>query len=110
MLLQSSMQKVRDAARRNMITLSSMDLDIRNQIAIRRRSNLGPWEAGVRTLEDAALARLAEAARRITEVDGFASQQKPTSAYVSADLGSEAIVAVSELLQAAEASFPPRVQ
>ena len=112
-LLLPVFQKVREAAARmsrNMRTLLSMDLGVPGQIAMRRRSNLGDWEAGVRALEDAALARLGEAAQRIAEVDAFAAQQKPTSAYVSADLGSEAITAVSELLRAAEASFPPRVQ
>jgi len=112
MLLLPAMQKVREAAARmrNTITLLSMDVGVPGQIAMRRRSNLGDWEAGVRALEDAALARLGEAARRIAEVDAFAAQQKLTSAYVSADLGSEAINAVSELLRAAESSFPPRVQ
>ena len=110
MLLLPAMQKVREAAARMRQQITLLSMDIPGQIAIRRRSNLGDWEAGARALEDAALARLAEASRRIAEVDAFAAQQKPTSAYVSADLGSEAIAAVSELLRAAEASFPPRVQ
>lgn len=109
-LLLPKVQKVREAAAhmRQQITLLSMD--VARQTAIRRGSNLGDWEAGVRVLEDAALARLGEAAQRIAEVDAFAAQQKLTSAYVSADLGSEAIAAVSELLRAAQSSFPPRVQ
>jgi hypothetical protein len=103
-------QKVREAAARMRQQITLLSMDVSRQMAIRRRSNLGAWEPGIRTLEDAAMARLGEAAQRIAEVDAFASQQKLTSAYVSADLGSEAIAAVSEILRAAESSFPPRQQ
>lgn len=102
------MQKVREAAARMRQQVTLLSMDVSRQMAIRRRSSLGDWEAGIRVLEDAALARLDEAAQRINEVDAFAAQQKTTSAYVSADLGSEAITAASEILRAAESSFPPR--
>lgn len=107
-LLLPVVPKVREAASRMRQQITLLSMDVSRQIAIRRRSNLGDWEAGVRVLEDAALARLGEAAQRIAEVDAFAAQQKLTSAYVSADLGSEAINAVSEILRAAESSVPPR--
>jgi hypothetical protein len=110
MLLLPAVQNVREAAARMKTTLAGLDAEVRGQIAIRRRSNLGDWEAGVRALEDGALARLSEAGRRIVELDTFAAQQKLTSAYVSSDLGSDSITAASELLRAAVSSFPPRVQ
>jgi hypothetical protein len=110
MLLLPAVQKVREAAARMKTTLAALDAEVRVQIAIRRRSNLGEWEAGVRALEDAALAMLSEAGRRIADLDFYATQQNLASAYVSADLGSESIIAASDLLRAAESSFPPRVQ
>ena len=110
MLLLPSVQNVREAAARMKTTLAGLDAEVRGQIAIRRRSNLGDWEAGVRALEDGALVMLSDAGRRIVELDTYAAQQKLTSAYVSGDLGSDSIAAASELLRAAESSFPPRVQ
>ena len=110
MLLLPAVQNVLEAAARMKTTLAGLDAEVRGQIAIRRRSNLGEREAGVRALEDSALARLSEAGWRIAELDSYAAQQNLANAYVSADLGSESIAAASELLRAAESSFPPRVQ
>src|SRR5262245_23969945 len=109
-LLLPAPQKVREAVIPMKTTVAGLDAEIRQQIALRRRSNLGDWEAGVRALEDAALAMLSDAARRLADIDMFTAQQKLTSAYLSSDLGSESITAASELLRAAESSFPPRVQ
>ena len=91
-------------------TLAGLDAEVRGQIAIRRRSNLGDREASVRALENAALAMLSDAARRIADLDFYAAQQNLANAFVSADLGSDSIAAAGELLRAAESSFPPRVQ
>jgi hypothetical protein len=110
MLLLPAVQMVREAAARMQTTLAGLDAEVRSQIAIRRRSNLGEREAGVRALEDAALAMLGDAAQRIVDLDFYAVQQNIASGYVSADLGSESIIAAGDLLRAAESSFPPRVQ
>ena len=96
MLLLPAVQKVREAAARMKTTLAGLDAEVRGQIAIRRRSNLGEREAGVRALEDAALAMLGDAGRRIADLDFYAAQQNLASAFVSADLGSESITAASD--------------
>ena len=110
MMLLPAIQKVREAAARMRQQITLLSMDVSGQIAIRRRSNLGDWEAGVRALEDAALARISDAARRIADVDTYAAQKNLVSAYVSSDLGSASIASATDLLLAAESSFPPRIQ
>lgn len=110
MLLLPAVQTVREAAARMKTTLAGLDAEVRAQIAVRRRSKLGDRETAVRALEDAALASLGDAGRRLTDLDTYAAQQKLTSAFVSTALGSESVTAASELLRAAESSFPPRIQ
>ena len=108
-LLLPAVQEVREAAALMKTTLAALDAEVRGQIAIRRRSNLGDREASVRALENAALTMIGDAGRRIADLDVYAAQQNLASAFVSADLGSESINAAGELLRAAESSFPPRV-
>jgi hypothetical protein len=110
LLLLPAVQKVREAAARMATTLTGLEAEVRGQAAIRRRTYLGEREAAVRALEDAALASLSEAGRRIIELDSYAAQQRITSALVASELGTDSIAAASELLQAAVSSFPPRVQ
>lgn len=85
--------------------LETLATELQKQVKERRRSDLGDLEASVRSLEDNARRRLAEAAEDLEACRAEASQTSFVEAYVNCDLGAENISAAASLLDTAQYLF-----